>query len=118
MKKQIQNIIFLIIGFIFMSIAIFPIVYFQVIFFDKTNNFAYYLFLEGTYYNLILFTLIFFFLSLIFMVPGINLFQREKEEKPFSFERSVYILIFVSIIEFFIMNLLFPGVVIMCPIPN
>jgi hypothetical protein len=52
------------------------------------------------------------------MVPGIRLFQREKEEKPFSFERSVYILIFVSIIEFFIMNLLFPGVVILYPIPN
>ncbi|TKJ26602.1 MAG: hypothetical protein CEE42_04480 [Promethearchaeota archaeon Loki_b31] len=118
MKKKIQNIIFLIIGFIFMSIAIFPIVYFHVIFFDKTNSFAYYLFKGEPYYNLILFTFIFFLLSFFFIVPGISLFQHEKEEKPFSFKRSFYILVFVSLIEFFIMNLLFPGVIITMPPPN
>ena len=118
MEKKIQNIIFLIIGFIFMSIAIFPIVYFYVIFFDKTNSFVYYLFRGEPYHNLILFTFIFFFLSLIFIVPGLSLFQREKEEKPFSFSRSFYILIFVSLIEFFIMWLLFPGVTITLPPPN
>lgn len=118
MKKFYQNIIFLLLGFIFILIAIFPTVYFHVFFLDKRNSDAYYYFRYNTFYILILFTFIFSFLSFIFIIPGMNLFLRSKLKKPFSYKRSFYILIFASLFEFFIMSFLFPQAVITLPPPN
>ncbi len=108
MTKRIQNIIFFLMGFIFLAVAIYPLVYFIVIFSVKSNSSVYSYFRNNTFYNLIFFTFIFFFFSLIFIIPGTGLFQREKVKKLFSFKRTFYILMYVSLIEVLIMIILFP----------
>lgn len=108
MKKKSQNILFLLLGFLCISIAIFPTIYFYIIYLNKSNSYDYYFFRCYTFYVLIFFTFVFFLLGFIFIIPGLNLFLHTKLIKPFSFNRCCYILVLVSLIEFFLMNFLFP----------
>ncbi len=121
MKKKIQNVtnfIFLLIGFILISIAIFPIVYFHVIFLDRKYGIAYYYFRNLTFHMVFLFSFIFFFLGFMFISSGISLFLRGKIKEPYSYKQSCYILLFIYIIEIFVMRALFPEAIIGWLAPN
>jgi len=105
MKKQVQNILFFIIGIIFMCIAITPLVYFYVAFHGKVG-FDY----QRNTFSIELFTFIFMFLSINFLIPGLNLFLNNKIEKVFSITRIFYVLIIWYVIWVILMSILFPGI--------
>ncbi len=96
MKKTVQNILFLIIGVIFMCIAIISLVYLYV---NELNT---------TIYVLELFIFIYMFLSINFLIPGLNLFLNNKIEKIFSIKRIIYIAIILSVFLHILMNIFFP----------
>lgn len=112
MKKKNPNIVFLIAGLIFMLIALAPLAYFGSYYLGRKYIPEYYLeylvFRNGTYYQLAVFTSIFFFLSIIFL----KLFLMIANKEPFSYVRSLFtvfsILIFVVFLEVLLMYLLFP----------
>ena len=96
MKKTVQNILFLIIGVIFMCIAIISLVYLYV---NELNT---------TIYVLELFIFIYMLLSINFLIPGLNLFLNNKIEKIFSIKRIIYIAIILSVFLHILMNIFFP----------
>ena len=85
MKKIVQNILLLIIGVIFMGIALIPLVYLSV---NQLNT---------PIYRLELFIFIYMFLSINFLIPGLNLFLNNKIEKIFSIKRTIYIAIILFV---------------------
>jgi len=107
MKKTVQNILFLIIGIIFMCIAITPLVYFYDAFHGKVG-FDYLYFQRNIIFFLELFTFIYIFLSINFLILGLNLFLNNKIEKIFSIKRIFYVLIIVGVFWRILMRILFP----------
>ena len=105
MKKTVQNILFLIIGIIFMCIAITPLVYFYAAFHGKVG-FDYLNFQRNTIF-LELFIFIYMFLSINFLILG---FLNNKIEKMFSIKRIFYVLIITVVIWYILMRILFPPI--------
>ena len=110
MKKTVQNILFLIIGIIFMCIAITPIINFYAVFHGKVS-FDYLNFQRNTIF-LELFTFTYMFLSINFLILGLNLFLNNKIEKLFSIKRIFYVLIIAGVFWYILMTILFPPIII------
>lgn len=106
MKKTTQNILFLISGIIFMCIAITPLVYFYAAFLGKVG--FDYLYFQRNIIFLELFTFIYMFLSVNFLILGLNLFLNNKIEKIFSIKRIFYVLIIMGVFWYILMTILFP----------
>lgn len=107
MKKTVQNILFLIIGVIYMCIAVIPLVYFYAIYqgdFDYHN----YQILVKKIFSFQLFIFIYMFLSINFLILGLNLFLNNKIEKIFSIKRIIYIAIILYLFLSILMTHLFP----------
>jgi len=100
-KKTVQNILFLIIGVIFMCIAIIPLV--QV----SSLNTPIYL-TEPSRISIFRYMFLYMFLSIIFLIPGLNLFLNNKIEKIFSVSRAIYIAIIVFLVILTLMTIFFP----------
>jgi len=109
MKKTGQNILFFSSGIIFMCIAITPLVYFYTAFHGKVGL-DYLNFQRNTIYVLELFTFIYMFLSINFLIPGLNLFLNNKIEKVFSIKRIFYVLIIMGVFLYILMAILFPPI--------
>jgi len=107
MKKTVQNILLLIIGIIYMCIAITPLVYFYAAFHGKVG-FDYLNFQRNVRFFLELFTFIYMFLSINFLILGLNLFLNNKIEKVFSIKRIFYVLIIIGVFWHGLMTILFP----------
>ena len=105
MKKKGQNILFLISGIIFMCIAITPLVYFSAAYHGKVG-FDYRNFQRNTRFFLDL------FLSINFLILGLNLFLNNKIEKLFSIKRIFYVLIITGVFWYILMTILFPPIII------
>lgn len=103
MKKTVQNILLLIIGIIYMCIAITPLVYFYAAFHGKVG-FDYLNFQRNVRFFLELFTFIYMFLSINFLILGLN----NKIEKVFSIKRIFYVLIIMGVFWHGLMTILFP----------
>jgi len=91
-----QNILFFIIGVIFMCIAIISLIYL----------YAYKL--DTTIYLFELYIFINMFLSVNFLIPGLNLFLNNKIEKIFSIKRIIYVAIILTVFLLILMNIIFP----------
>ncbi len=111
MKKTTQNILFLISGIIYMCIAITPLVYFSAAYHGKVG-FDYRNFHRNTRFFLDLFTFIYMFLSINFLILGLNLFLNNKIEKLFSIKRIFYVLIITGVFWYILMTILFPPIII------
>ena len=111
MKKKGQNILFLISGIIFMCFAITPLVYFYVAFHGKVG-FDYFNFQRNIRFFLELFTFTYMFLSINFLILGLNLFLNNKIEKLFSIKRIFYVLIITGVFWYILMTILFPPIII------
>ena len=107
MKITAQNILFLISGIVFMCIAITPLVYFYAAFHGKVG-FDYINFERNIIYFLELFTFIYMFLSVNFLILGLKLFLNNKIEKIFSIKRIFYVLIIMWVFWPGLMRILFP----------
>ena len=107
MKKTAQNILFFISGIIFMCIAITPLVYFYAAFHGEVG-FDYLNFQRNTRFFLELFTFIYVFLSVNFLILGLNLFVSNKIEKIFSIKRIFYVLIIMGVFWYILMTILVP----------
>ena len=107
MEKTAQNILFLISGIVYMCITITPLVYFYAAFHGKVG-FDYSNFQRNTRFFLELFTFLYMFLSINFLILGLNLFLNNKIEKVFSIKRIFYILIIMWAFLYILMTLLFP----------
>jgi len=110
MKKKGQNILFLISGIIFMYIGITPLVYFYAAFHGEVG-FDYFNFQRNIRFFLELFTFTYMFLSINFLILGLNLFLNNKIEKVFSIKRIFYVLIITGVFLDILMTLLFPPMV-------
>ena len=98
MKKTIQNILFLIIGVIFMCIAVIPLVY---LFVNKLNTYV-------ERFSVFRYLFLYMFLSINFLIPGLNLFLNNKIENIFSIKHVIWIAIILTIFLSILMAILFP----------
>ena len=102
MKNKIQNILFFIIGVIFMGIAIISLIYLYAYKLDTT------IYLDTAIYLFELYIFINMFLSVNFLIPGLNLFLNNKIEKIFSIKRIFYVAIILTVFLLILMNIIFP----------
>ena len=100
-KKTGLNILFLIIGVILMCIAFIPLVQLS------EYNTPIYL-TESSRVSIFRYMFLYMFLSINFLIPGLNLFLNNKIEKTFSVSRAIYIAIIVFLFILTLMTILFP----------
>ena len=100
-KKKVQNILFLIIGVVLMCIAIIPLIQ------SSELNSPIYL-TESSRVSIFRYMFLYMFLSIIFLIPGLNLFLNNKIEKIFSIKRIFYVAIILTVFLLILMNIIFP----------
>jgi len=100
-KKKVQNILFLIIGVVLMCIAIIPLIQ------SSELNSPIYL-TESSRVSIFRYMFLYMFLSINFLIPGLNLFLNNKIEKTFSVSRAIYIAILVFLFILTLMTIFFP----------
>jgi len=100
-KKTVQNILFLIIGVILMSIAIIPLIQLS------SLNTPIYL-TEASKISIFRYMFLYMFLSINLLIPGLNLFLNNKIKKKISVSRAIYIAIIVFLFIRTLFTILFP----------
>jgi hypothetical protein len=101
MKKTVLNILYLIIGVILMCIAIIPLVQLSGL------NTPIYL-KESSKISIFRYMFLYMFLSINFLIPGLNLFLNNKIKKIVSVSRTIYIAITVFLFIRTLFTILFP----------
>jgi len=100
-KKTVQNISFLIIGVILMGIAIIPLV--------QLSGLNTPIFLkESSKISIFRYMFLYMFLSINFLIPGLNLFLNNKIKKIVSVSRTIYIAITVFLFIRALFTIFFP----------